>query len=78
MTTSDDAVKCSVCGDEIPPARLKLWAWARTCSPACSIQHEHNTQRRHRRDYRRRRDKKARADRAALLRRETETDETAS
>ena len=68
MTTSDDAVKCSVCGDEIPPARLELWPWARTCSPPHSSLHEASTQRRHRRDYRKRRAAKVRAERAALRR----------
>ena len=68
VTTSDDAVKCSVCGDEIPPARLELWPWARTCSPPHSSLHEASTQRRHRRDYRKRRAAKVRAERAALRR----------
>ena len=68
-------MNCTVCGDAIDPARLELWPWAKTCTPACSIQHEASTQRRHRRDYRRRRNAKARAARAALRR---ETDQSAS
>ena len=68
-------MNCTVCGDAVDPARLELWPWAKTCTPACSIQHEASTQRRHRRDYRRRRNAKARAARAALRR---ETDQSAS
>ena len=68
-------MNCTVCGDAIDPDRLELWPWAKTCTPACSIQHEASTQRRHRRDYRRRRNAKARAARAALRR---ETDQSAS
>ena len=77
MTTSDEAgkCKCSVCGEEIPPARLELWAWARTCSREHSILHEASTQRAHRRSYRQRRNAKARAARAALRR---DTDQPAS
>ena len=30
-------MNCTVCGDAIDPARLELWPWAKTCTPACSI-----------------------------------------